>query len=179
MVIDCIDMTDPVISSSTRAWLSQQSVVSTQLQFYGMSNGVTALVQAISGVATTGTIDVLRIWGHGHPGSQNVSAGKDDGSDDGAAIDADSFYEGDLAKVLAPLAPLFSASARAELRGCNVGEGGAGSALLLDLADLWHVPVYGGDVLQYASGGWKPPVSCGNPGGGLASTNGPDLNGNF
>ncbi|MGA2795189.1 MAG: DUF4347 domain-containing protein [Roseiarcus sp.] len=174
MVIDCIDMTDSALGASRIAALNAACVASTQLQFYGMSNGVTQMVSAVVNAASAGAVDALRIWGHGGPGSQNVSSGAsgDSTDQDFAGVSVTNF--GQTAGVLQQLTPLFSASGRAELRGCSVGADGAGRALLLDLASLWNINVYGGDVIQIG-GDWSPPVTCAAPSGALSTTSGPAL----
>jgi hypothetical protein len=174
MVIDCIDMTDPAVGADVIAALNAASVASTQIQFYGMSNGVAQMVSSVANAASAGAIDALRIWGHGGPGSQNVTGGADGASTDQdfAGVSGANFSQ--TAGVLKQLTPLFSSSGRAELRGCSVGAGLDGNVLLLDLAALWNVPVYGGDVDQ-SGGDWSPPVSCAAPGGALSTTSGPAL----
>jgi hypothetical protein len=174
MYIDCFDMTDAALANADMGNLNAMGVPSTQLQFYPMSNGVAALVQSISQIATTATIDALRIWGHGAPGDQGVSSGENDTDDsDWSGISAANFAQ--TAGLLGTLTPLFKSAAWAELRGCSVGADGAGRALLLDLASLWNVKVYGGEIVQ-AGPDWAPPVICADPGGGLSSTDGPELN---
>jgi hypothetical protein len=173
MYIDCIDMTDPNVGNDVIQGLNGLSVASTQLQFYGQSNGVAQMVSAVQSALAGATIDALRIWSHGGPGEQGVTDGSGTGADDFAAINTNNFTQLGLQQ----LAPLFSPGAWVELRGCNVGAGGQGNALLLDLASLLGVPVYAG-VLQQAGVDWNPPVVCGYPSGGLTTTAGPVLNGN-
>ncbi len=174
MVIDCIDMTDAGLGASRIAGLNAACVASTQIQFYGESNGVTQMVSSVLSAASAGTLDALRIWGHGYPGGQNVTGGADgDTADqDFAGMSGANFNQ--TVGVLQQLKPLFSASGRAELRGCSVGAGADGNVLLLDLASLWNVPVYGGDVVQF-SADWTPPVTCASPSGACSTTSGPPL----
>jgi hypothetical protein len=173
MYIDCIDMADG-LGANRIQWLQYLCANSTQLQFYGMSNGVGQMVTSVQSAAAGTPIDALRIWGHGYPGGQIVSGGADGSSVDlnFAGISLSNFDQ--TSGVLAQLTSLFSANGRAELRGCSVGADGAGRALLLDLASLWGVPVYGADVVQ-TTGQWNPPVTCAMPGGGLSTTSGPPV----
>jgi hypothetical protein len=175
MYIDCIDMTDPNVGNDVIQGLNSLSVASTQLQFYGQSNGVAQMVSSVQSALAGATIDVLRIWSHGGSGYQYVSGdgASEQQGDNFACITTDNFTQLGLQK----LAPLFSSGAWVELRGCNVGSGGAGHALLLDLASIFGVPVYGG-VFQQAGVDWNPPVVCGYPSGAMATTAGPVLNGN-
>jgi hypothetical protein len=175
MYIDCIDMTDSNLGNNRIQWLNYLCVASTQLQFYGMSNGVQQMVNGVTNAASGSTIDVLRIWGHGGPGGQNVTAGASgtSGNQDFAGITVDNFNQLGLEQ----LASRFSSGGSLELRGCNVAADGSGNALLLDLASLLCVPVYGGILVQ-DSGLWTPPVTCAYPSGGLATTAGPPVNGN-
>jgi hypothetical protein len=171
MIIDVIDATDPEIASGVPALLSGLNVNSTQLTFNSMCNGVGQLLVNVQGVANAGDIDVLRIWAHGMPGAQMVSGGQGypGARNDYVAITADTYT------VLAPLAPLFSPSGWAELRGCEVGAGQAGGALLLDLASMWNVPVYGGEEDQYSED-WSGPVVCAMPSGAISTqTTGPSI----
>jgi hypothetical protein len=168
MFIDVIDMTDANLGNSRAAGLSNLGVVSTQLPLYGMSNGLAQMVSAVQGAATS-PIQALRIWGHGGPGSQNVSAGASgDADQDFAGITADNFPQ------LKPLAPLFDHGGWVELRGCSVGAFPDGAVLLLDLASLLNVFVYGAELVQ-TSVAWSGPVACATPSGALSSCVGPDV----
>ena len=68
MYFDIIDMTDSNLGNNRIQGLNNLSVASTQLQFYGMSNGVAQMVSDVKSALADGQIDVLRIWGHGDPG---------------------------------------------------------------------------------------------------------------
>ena len=175
MYIDVIDMTDSNLGNSRIQGLNNLSVASTQLQFYGMSNGVQQMVSSVQSALGGNSIDALRIWGHGGPGLQNVTAGASGSSanSDFSGITTDNFTQLGLQQ----LAPLFGSGAWVELRGCSVGAGGAGNALLLDLASLLGVPIYAGEVTQWTVD-WSPPVTVGYPSGGIACAQGPLLNGN-
>jgi len=59
MVIDCIDMTDPAYGASRIGGLNASCVTSTQLQFYGMSNGVARMVSSVANAASAGAIDAV------------------------------------------------------------------------------------------------------------------------
>lgn len=173
MFIDCIDMADG-LGSNRIQWLDYLKATSTRLQFYGMSNGVAALVTAVQGIASPRSIDALRIWGHAYPGGQLVSGGTDGSAVDMhfSGISAANFVQ--VRAFLVPLAPLFNSQGRAELRGCSVGSGSTGESLLVFLASTWGVPVYGGTVVQ-TTGKWAQPVVCADPSGGLSSSMGVEV----
>jgi hypothetical protein len=170
MIIDIIDTTDPELASVSDL-LNAAGANSTQLTFNAMCNGTGQMVTDVQGVANAGDIEALRIWAHGMPGVQMVSGGQGypGARQDYVAITTDNFTQ------LAPLAPLFSSSGHAELRGCQVGSGGMGKALLLDLASMWCVPVYGGDTDQYGVE-WYDNVVCAYPNGNvLVGAEGPPV----
>src|ERR1700733_12455035 len=160
-------MGDANLGNSRIQGLQNLSVASTVLQFYGMSNGVVQMVNGIQNALNNPNdtyINVLRIWGHGGPGSQNVTAGASGSStDDFSGIDQTTFT------LLNPLQGSFAPGGWVELRGCSVGSGAAGQVLLMDLADMFNVPIYAGETLQY-SVNWNPPVAVAYPGAGLGST---------
>lgn len=175
MYFDIIDMTDSNLGNNRIQGLNNLSVVSEQLQFYGMSNGVAQMVADIKNALGGEQIDVLRIWGHGGPGLQNVTAGA---SGDSANADFSGLTAENYASVgLDGLSGLFSADGSIELRGCSVGAGDEGKALLTGVASLLNVNVYAGDVTQWTVA-WSPPVSRGTPDGDYSTVEGPKLNGN-
>jgi hypothetical protein len=168
MNIDVIDMADPNVGNDVTARLNSLGVVSKQLPLYGMSNGLAQMVSSVQEV-TTEAIQALRIWGHGGPGSQTVTGGTaGDAAQDFAGIDTENFGQ------LQPLAPLFDPNGWVELRGCSVGAGNEGAALLLDLAALFNVSVYGATTTQ-AGTGWDGPVTRATPSGSLSTGMGPDV----
>ena len=170
MNIDVIDMTDPNVGNDVTACLNNLGVVSTQLPLYGMSNGLAQMVSSVQGAATS-AIQALRIWGHGGPGQQNITGGRAGSApQDFAGLTADNFTQ------LQPLVPLFDPGGWVELRGCSVGAGAAGAALLLDLASLFNVSVYGANIEQSGSD-WEGPVTCASPSGALSTCAGPDVSG--
>ena len=175
MYLDIIDMTDSNLGNNRIQGLNNLSVVSTQLQFYGMSNGVAQMVSDIKNALASDQIDVLRIWGHGGPGLQNVTAG-DSGSSanaDFSGLTVDNYQQVGIDG----LTGLFTQSGWLELRGCSVGDGDPGQTLLTGLAALLGVNVYAGDVTQWTVA-WSPPVSCATPSGDFSTIDGPKLNGN-
>jgi len=135
-----------------------------------MSNGLAQMVSSVQDAATI-AIQALRIWGHGGPGQQNVTGGAAGSAPrDFAGITADNFTQ------LQSLVPLFDPSGWIELRGCSVGAGGAGAALLLDLASLFNISVYGANIEQSGTD-WEGPVTCASPSGALSTCAGPDVSG--
>jgi hypothetical protein len=171
MYIDVVDMTDS-LGANRIQWLDYLKAVSKRILLYGMSNGVSQMVSEIGRLAGSASIDALRIWGHAYPGGQLASGGTDGSSIDlhFTGISAANF--GAVSALLSRLTPLLKTGGRAELRGCSVASGGAGETLLISLAGLWKVPVFGGSVVQ-TTGRWDPPVVRADPTGGLQSAPGP------
>ncbi len=157
MIIDLIDMEDPVLGQHRRNRLRERGARSRVLIMYGMSNGVGQMVTDITQIAPLGALDVLRIWSHGRSGGQTVSGGH--AGEEGrrlhwtgislANLDA-------LRDTLARLRPYFAPGARVELRGCNVANGSDGETFLQRLADIWGVTVQAGILEQYSY--WNGPV---------------------
>jgi hypothetical protein len=175
MYFDIIDMTDSNLGNSRIQGLNNLCVASTQIQIYGMSNGVAQMVTDIKNALAGGQIDVLRIWGHGGPGLQNVTAGASGSS---ANADFSGLTQDNYKTVgIDGLTGQFTADGWVELRGCSVGAGDPGKQLLTGLASLLGVNVYAGDVTQWTVD-WSPPVSCGTTGGDFSTVDGPKINGN-
>lgn len=175
MYFDIIDMTDSNLGNNRIQGLNNLSVASTQLQFYGMSNGVAQMVTDIKNALAGGQIDVLRIWGHGGPGLQNITAGTSGSS---ANADFSGLTQDNYKTVgIDGLSGQFTSTGWLELRGCSVGADDPGKQLLTGLAALLGVNVYAGDVTQWTVN-WTPPVSCGTAAGDFSVVDGPKLNGN-
>lgn len=113
----------------------------------GMSNGVEQAVTLISQIAD-GTF-LLRVHGHGRPGSAGVSSGQG-GPDELNRINAQSFPF--LKNILARLKPIFSPYGNVQFMHCQTANGKAGQQLLTTLAELWEVPVTAAINDQYAGG---------------------------
>lgn len=169
MNIDVIDNEDPAVGTDCETRLNDRGVSSTHVQMFGMSNGVGQMISDIKQVARVGGVNVLRIWSHAAPGSQNVSAGQEDQDVHWSGISTANIDA--MQNTLATLTPYFSASARVELRGCEVAAGSDGEALLKRLARIWGVTVQGGIVDQDGID-WVGPVHQSDSGGNLSCTAG-------
>jgi hypothetical protein len=96
--------------------------------------------------ARPGQIDLLRVFGHGTDGEQNVAGGFH-GKVEDIARDADCciMFLGGLVlnkwERLQTLRDRFSSSGSVQLHGCHTGRGAKGRSLCLALARLWNVPV--------------------------------------
>jgi hypothetical protein len=166
MNIDVVDMEDSVLGGNRQQWLAYLRANSTVIEMYGMCNGVAQMVSDVIQRALPGSIEALRIWSHGYPGGQNVTAGASgSGAPERATIAASNL--GDLAGDLVRLQPYFQANGRLELRGCSVGQGPAGEQLLVGLARLVGVPVQAAPVVQ-STGNWAGSVYQAYPNGALA-----------
>ncbi len=171
MIIDVLDMEDPVLGKNRQQWLNYLGASSVKINMYGMSNGVGQMISDIKQRASIGRLERLRIWSHGAPGMQNVSAG----ASGSGAVHWASLSVSNIAQVretLAQLRPYFSPHhAHVELRGCNVAQGAQGEQLLVELARIWGVPVQAGTVVQ-TTGRWAGTVVQAEPNGALSCTTG-------
>ena len=167
MIIDVIDMEDPVLGRDREGQLVHLGAKSVRLVMYGMSNGVAQVMTEIAQRVPVRRLNVLRIWSHGRPGGQTFTGGH--GGEEyrlahwtGISV----ANVGAMQATLERLKPYFAVNGRAELRGCEVAQGLAGEQLLLQLAKIWQVPVLGGSATQYRAE-WDGTVVQANPDGGL------------
>jgi hypothetical protein len=137
----------------------------------GMSNGVTQMIAQVLSSAAGRRIGLLRIYGHGVPGSQLVSSGRGvtgGSATHGAALTAQAVRL--MRNEWGQLARSFAPYGSCELHGCRVAQGPSGLALLRELADLWRVPVSAGVQTQLVGRGrtarFEGPVRTAYPGGG-------------
>jgi len=109
---------------------------------------VQSMVTVVSNAARSGKITVLRIFGHGHEGSQAVGGGRHPKPDQRFWVDE----RGRLhhSGMLQPLRNHFSPNATVELHGCEVAEQNRGLLLLRHLSYLWHVEVVAAFSKQHA-----------------------------
>jgi hypothetical protein len=169
MIIDVVDVVDQNLMTGEVADI--QAGGGDPIVMYGMCNAVGDMVQrVVTRASRPGSINLLRLHGHGAPGAQNVGAGEEDMDVHWAGISTTNFSA--LEPTLARLTNFFASDGRAFLLGCNVGQGTAGSRLLQDLARVWRVPVTAGIQTQYGGTGastfrFEGPVITAHPGGGL------------
>ena len=157
MVIDVIDVTDPLL---TRTQVALERLGRSKILTYcSMSNGVGQMVVDICRLLSWKQIEALRIWGHGDIGGQNISAGTDGSGVVAHRTGLSPAVASEERAVLERLTPYFMPNARVELRGCAVGRGADGVAFLKRLADIWKVNVIGAVELQPGTGlDWYGPV---------------------
>ena len=169
MIVDVIDMEDPILGADRAAQLGRLGAHSIKLRMYGMSNGVGQMIQDLASSVPAGRLQVLRIWSHGRSGGQTISGGHGGEAFRVAHWTGISVANLDvLAPTLARLKTLFLPSGRVELRGCEVASGSDGRTLLLRLAKIWGVPVLAGIALQYRAE-WDGNVTRASPSGTLTS----------
>lgn len=122
------------------------------IQIPTLSNGVDYMVnELVNRVAKMGTIDLLRIHGHGGPGIQTISCGlnliKKELPTSRSILSTYNFER--LRAVLTRLNGCFAPDARVWLMGCEVGAERQGWELVHKLSSLWRVAVTAGVPLQY------------------------------
>lgn len=126
-----------------------KAIGSKPIELYGQSYGVATMIQQIiSRAGCHRRMVLLRIYGHGAPGSQNVSAGKAALDEHVTSLDPQTFKW--TTPLLMQLAPFFAPWGSMELHGCHVGQ--KGHLLLGTIARSVQVPVTAGLHSQYAGG---------------------------
>ncbi len=146
-IVDSVDITDPDLLETEVSDLRRAGA--RVVLRGGMCNGVAQAVQDIR-TAAARPLFLLRLHGHGAPGTLAISSGHSILPGERAAIDLSTLrnVEPDLRRLRGIFGPYGSVN----LMGCNVGQGTSGHALLLRLANLWDVPVTAGVRTQYAGG---------------------------
>jgi hypothetical protein len=177
MKIDVVDMDDAVLGTHRRGLA--QSSGSTVIEMNGMSNGIGQMVTNIMNAASPGSIEVLRIWGHGWSGGQLISSGHSaqTGVDHGSGLWASNLSQ--FQNTLGQLRSYFASGGRVELKGCQVASGTAGEDFLKALARIFGVNVVGAVETQggawVAGQHWNGPLVQASPNGGLSSVIGHSL----
>ncbi|HEX8250042.1 MAG TPA: hypothetical protein VF599_17850 [Pyrinomonadaceae bacterium] len=128
-----------------------QQISAAPIRIWEMDNGVDFMVDAlIKCVKDSGTIDLLRVHGHGVAGVQTVSCGMSLPKSGlpylRSIISSYNFVH--IQKCLARLQGLFAPNGQVWLMGCEVGATLQGTILLTGLAKLWQVPVKAGFLEQ-------------------------------
>lgn len=119
-------------------------------------NGVDLMVSKLKErVKKMGTIDMLRIHGHGAPGIQTISCGMHLQADElSSSRSILSTYNFDILRAtLMRLNGCFAPDAHVWLLGCEVGAQRQGWDLVYKLSTLWKVAVTAGVPTQYGGGG--------------------------
>jgi hypothetical protein len=134
MMIDVIDMVDGAgkYQKQDLIKLGYKHFIELPL----MSNGLLEMKNRIVQIAGAHSINVLRVWGHGGPGIQNVSLGARYPSQTGNGLSSITYNN---LHNLTELGPYFALNARVELRGCSVANDQG--RMMSALATLWQVRV--------------------------------------
>lgn len=163
MEVNVVDTVDPGMHRIVMVLRDRGQSV---LEMPGMSHGVGYMVTQVTHAARPGSIEVLRIYSHGHAGAVNVSGGQVEGAEDWAGIDLSNVDN--VAPVLARLAPYFAPQARVELYGCLAAKGSQGEQLIVELSRIWNVRVQAQTTESpIGSIQFMGAVVEANPGGGL------------
>lgn len=152
-VIDVIDGADPAQVSTISAIRTAGSPypASAHMIVNGpASNSIGGVVDEIVKFAGISSIILLRFHGHGAPGYQGVSSGKEFTPAEKNAINIDNLK--DISSELNKISPCFVPFGSVELHGCETGQGPKGSQLLQELAMLWGVPASAGTTKQISGG---------------------------
>ena len=167
MIIDVIDMEDPILGKDREGQLNRLHAQSIRMVMYGMCNGVAQMISDIAQLAPIAGVKVLRIWSHGRSGGQTFTGGHGGEAYRVAHWTGISIANIDaMQETLKKLTPYLSPHGRVELRGCEVASGKDGEQLLLRLAKIWEVPVLAGSATQYRAE-WDGTVVKATPEGGL------------
>lgn len=178
--VHVFDMTDSNLGTDRRQRVLNSGIANgitpTIIEMYGMCNGIAQMVSDIRRQVSSGQMHLLAIWGHGWSGGQLIAAGGDaqTGVNEGSAMWT--YNLNDYSSTLRQLRPLFTASGRVELRGCQVASGEAGENFMLALARILNRPVYAATDIQGGLAGlkwnpdqlWNGPLVLANPDGSLA-----------
>ena len=151
-VIDVIDGADPAqVSTISAIRMTQGAYPGAHMILNGpASNSIGGVVSEIVKFAGISSIMLLRFHGHGAPGYQGVSSGKEFTPAEKNAINIDKLK--DISSELNKISPCFVSFGSVELHGCETGQGPKGSQLLQKLAMLWGVPVSAGTTKQVSGG---------------------------
>jgi hypothetical protein len=149
VAIDVVDMGDPRLAQDVLGELREANCGSKVITLPRTDDGVGYMSRAVRRSVGPRNLWVLRLWGHGGCGFQNLSSGQDSyyGADWRGGLSTDNLDA--LEDTLAPLRPLFvNEKARVELRGCISGFSSFGTALMLKLAKILKVRVHASSDFQ-------------------------------
>ncbi len=128
-------------------------------------NSVGQFVRSVENRLGAGSLNRLRIFGHGGSGVQVLGGGRRPPHwYNVIQVVGDSVTGADE---LQRLKSRFAARGWAELHGCSVAHGEPGRQLLTRLAHLWGVPVAGGTVIQNTGAGFEWRYAVASPNGRL------------
>jgi hypothetical protein len=132
--------------------LGFKSAGSHPIMVYGQCNGVAAMVaQVTARVGAQRRLVLLRIYGHGHDGSQKVSGGKLPAEKDEDLMTIQAGNASWWSPLLSSLKQHFVPWGSIELHGCDVASGSAGHQLLSMIARTTGVPVTAAVREQYGN----------------------------
>jgi hypothetical protein len=151
MKIDVVDMGDTNLGNQRANMVRPYS--DAIFKMYPMSNGIVQMVDEVYNfVSASGSLNVMRIWGHGWAGGQLIAAGADgqSGVDNASALWGPNIET--YAYYIQKLSVLFASDGRLELKGCSVGQGTDGEKFLIRLAVVLGYPVQASSVTQGGTG---------------------------
>lgn len=161
-VYDVVNIADPDLRLEIH---EMRSIGAAPISISAMPNGVDYMVNALrERVAKMGTIDLLRIHGHGAPGIQTISCRKQLRKRDlptSRAILSSYNFES-IRAALVRLNGCFAPDARVWLMGCEVGGERQGGDLIYKLSSLWGVAVTAGVPVQYGGSAFTTYMHEGN-----------------
>lgn len=165
-VVNVVDTVDYRVAGEVLSMIRHHEPDSTVIKIPPLAHGVERMVAAVLKQTKAGGVNVLRIWGHGFDGTQEVGGGcSQDSWKYNGAISLEHLDK--IAGVLASLGSRFhSQSSRLELKGCRVAKDDDGKELLVKLARLIGVRVLAACEAQW-SFDWDGPVYQATPGGGV------------
>ncbi len=147
-VYDVVNMSDPELNLELT---DLKTVGAAPIRINKMHNGVDYMVDQLwRRVEQVGTIDLLRIHGHGGAGVQTLSWNKDlRGMNLAQSRSIISYYNFQhIQSTLGRLQGLFAPNAQVWLMGCKVGADFEGRWLVSKLAQLWRTIVIAGIPVQ-------------------------------
>ncbi len=148
-VYDVVNLTGPGMLWEARTVLDSGGM---PISIQRMPNGIDYMVdEVVKRVAAMGTIDLLRIHGHGAPGIQTISCGVDLYKKELPRMRSilSSYNFDTIRNALMRLNGCFAQDAKVWLMGCEVGARQEGWNLIHKLSKLWGVEVTAGVPTQY------------------------------
>jgi len=165
-VVDVIDTVDGIVSACSLDDIKRDDPDTTVIPVPPIIGGLPFMVDAILKRTKNHEINVLRIWGHGGAGIQNIAAGHSaDGWRTDGSLDIRHFEQ--AAGLLSTLhSRFYSCKSRIELRGCRVAAGSRGRELMLAVSKAVGVRVLA--AVDYQSRMyWHNSVFQADPDGGF------------
>lgn len=160
-VVDAIDAGDLAVLRASERYLNDGH--SNVVVNYGMSRGTHDFIQHMVASHAPSSVALLRLHGHGTPGTVGVSTGQDEMRD--GSIAAGHFVVPQAVAMYTLLGRILKPYGSIELHSCQTASRRAGRYLLAGLARACRVPVTAGLHDQFAGGAASsrfegPVVTC-------------------